>query len=149
MTGFLLAFRNQVARSLNVGINRVFVEQTYKESGGNSVVHMLFSDPTQNDANQEKGEALLDQLMTSNLNEIGLNIIAVSTSAPDPVIEEDPSTINPGTINDSRNFPIGATVALSLVGVIALVSAATIVFKKREAKTFDVEPEPAINAQSA
>jgi hypothetical protein len=42
----------QVARGLSVGINRVFVERIYKESGGSSVVHMLFSDPTQNDANQ-------------------------------------------------------------------------------------------------
>jgi hypothetical protein len=146
MAEFLLAFRNKVARSLNVGINRVFVEQTYKESGGSSVIHMLFSDPTQNDPNQERGEALLDQLMTNSLSAIGLNFVSVSTSAPDPVFEEeDPRNSS----NDGRKFPVWATVGLSLVGaVIAIASAATIVFKKREAKAL-FDGELANNAQSA
>jgi hypothetical protein len=145
MTNFLLAFRNQIAHRLNVGINRVFVEEIYKESGGSSVLHMLFSDPTQHDANQEMGEALLDQLMTSeDLNTIGLNIVGVSTSAP-PVFEENTSNIN----NDGRkSWPKGTKVALSLVGVIAIASAATIQLKKREAKAlFDLEK--ASKAQSA
>jgi hypothetical protein len=139
MTDFLLAFRNQVARSLNVGINRVFVEQTYKESGGSSVVHMLFSDPTQNDANQEKGEALLDQLMASDLNGIWLGIVGVTTYAPAPAFEAE----DPGNNSDGRKIPTWATVGLSIGGLlIAIASVATIAFKKRDAKAlFDVELE--------
>jgi hypothetical protein len=71
-----------------------------------------------------------------DLNAIGLNIVGVSTSAV-PVFKENTSNIN----NDGRKpWPKGAAVALSLVGLIAIASAATIHFKKREAKAlFDEE----------
>jgi hypothetical protein len=139
MANFLVAFRSQIAHNLNVGINRVFVEDIYKESEGNYVVHMLFSDPTQNDANQEKGEALLDQLMASDLNGIWLGIVGVTTYAPAPAFEAE----DPGNNSDGRKIPTWATVGLSIGGLlIAIASVATIAFKKRDAKAlFDVELE--------
>jgi hypothetical protein len=120
-TNFLMAFRNQIARTLNVGINRVFLEEIYKESAGISdVVHMRFSDPTEHDANQEMGEGLFDRLMTSDLDAIGLGIVGVSTT-PSPR-----STNN----DDGKALPTGATVGL-VVGGIAIASTAFIFYQKR------------------
>jgi hypothetical protein len=148
MTNFLMRFRNQIARSLNVGINRVFVQDIYKESEGSSnVVHMLFSDPTQHDANQKKGEALLDQLMTSDLDAIGLSII-VGVSTSDPLIQESTSIDNEDA--GRKSWPIGAKVGLPLlVGGIAIASTtAFICYKKRGEKAL-VYLEKAEGAQSA
>jgi hypothetical protein len=144
MANFLLAFRNQIAHNLNVGLNRVFVEDIYKESGGNYVVHMLFSDPIQHDTNQEMGKALLDQLMTSDMNAIGLSIVGVSTSAP---LQENASTNN----NDDgdKSWPKGATVVLVVVGLIAIASMAAAIYFKKRAKTAVFDLEKASQAQTA
>jgi hypothetical protein len=144
MPNFLMAFRNQIASSLNVGINRVFVEEIYKEAEGSSyAVHMLFSDPTQHDANQEKGEALLDQLMTSDMDAmIGLDIVSVSTSAPlmqETVIIKDD--------DDGNSWPVGGTVGL-IVGGIAIAAIAFFCYKKGGVKA-PSDLEKAEQAQSA
>jgi hypothetical protein len=141
MANFLVAFRNQIAHNFNVGINRVFVEDIYKESGGNYVVHMLFSDPTQHDTNQEMGEALLAQLMTSDMNGIGLSIVGVSTSAP---LQENAS------IDDGdKSWPKGATVGLVVVGLIAIASVATAIYQKKRATKAFFDLEKANQGQSA
>jgi hypothetical protein len=148
MANFLMAFRNQIARSLNVGINRVFVEESYKEAGGSSyVVHMLFSDPTQHDANQEKGEALLDQLMASDLEAVGLGIVGVSTS---PLIKEGVSTspLIKENDDDGNSWPVGATIGL-VVGGIAIASTAFIGYKKKRGVKDPLGLEKAEQAESA
>jgi hypothetical protein len=143
MANFLVAFRNQIAHNLNVGINRVFVEDIYKESGGNYVVHMLFSDPTQHDTNQEMGEVLLDQLMTSDVNAISLSIVDVSTSAP---LQENASINND---DGDKSWPKGATIGLVLVGLIAIASMAAAIHFKKRAKTAVFDLEKASQAQTA
>jgi hypothetical protein len=146
MANFLVSFRNQIAHNLNVGISRVFVEDIYKESGGNHVVHMLFSDPTQHDTNQAMGEALLDQWMTSDMNDIGLSIVGVSASAP---LQETASINNDGGDNSDNSLPTGATVGLAFVGVIAIASMAAAIHFKKRATTAIFDLEKANQGQTA
>jgi hypothetical protein len=104
--------KRNCTQSQRFGSNRVFVEEIYKESGGSSyAVRVLFSDPTQHYANQEKGEALLDQLMTSDLDAIGLDIVGVSTSSSLPLLYRRPRA---STTTTSRG-PLGVQLSLLLV----------------------------------
>jgi hypothetical protein len=146
---FLVAFRNQIAHNLNVGINRVFVEDISKESEGSFVFHMLFSDPTPHDTNQEMGEALLDQLITNHEEgeAFGLGIVGVSTSAPLQEIASIDNDID--NDNGGNSWPNGATVALVIVGLIAIGSVAAAIYFKKSGEKALFDMEKANKAESA
>jgi hypothetical protein len=127
-TNFLRSFRNDIARSLGVGLNRVFVEETVKESDSSTVVHVKMSDPTEHDANPATGKQLLDQLIASGMS----SATSVSSQAPSQAT---------GGNGGGDSWPTGATVGIVLVAIVAIASiVAAVLFKKREKKAlFDLD----------
>ena len=158
-TRFLLQLRGDVARTLSVSFDRIYILQfghgfdaeaehhDHDNDDHDILVEFFFADPSPFDVNQLSGAELkanltmlLDSEDSSLMGGTASGLLEGTITNEPPAHAQDRNENND---NDDNNdgWPTGAIAAVSIVGVLSvLAAAAAVVYYKREQKAvFDLE----------